>query len=823
MGFPFFAPLEPWVVGMMEEREANPHMAMFRNPFAVLTSGARVTKAGANVASGDEETRMKQIKEALESDKGYKGCIISNNINNLDLSYSTNETIVGVDFDGNYIKVDGETGRKVSTPIIESIDIDTDGANNTLKTAKVTVKCFTLKQFEMFELFFMKPGMNVLVEWGDSSLLKADTVQRLNYNSPQVDKKKLNTYSTGEPITIGSVKSPEECLVHKTESYDDFCDKFSDYYRSDTAAIAKYLTKKEESRGSYDLVAGKVLEYSFSIEQDGTYTCNIEVSQGNQISLAIPHKPRSEKSTDKRTPKQPDTEFDTTEQVIQRICADFNFDRSNFDVLIKKHPEEGGAWIDDWFNFVKINKEQKDTVASDTAYVSFRFILEILVNYVVDCDGGVDESFFRLGSQEWKKEDGSSIKAIPVTSNKWIMSSSDNVIFPRKGLPVLKAPKTKDKKPPEGEEGEIQIVEDSNNDCRIGNKIKYDFHLSDKIILPKKPAGEVEKLTEYTTFIGPQPQNNPDEKIGNALNIFIKYESVVKAWKSTYTRIDFLTNILSIINNNSYGLFLLIYGIQRENSVPTIIDYKLAPEDIKIQNTDVTYRFKPTTIKSIVKQFSFNFEMSNLVAGRTIFNSGKFLTKLKKENKDNQNFKVKDIGLPPNAYKSVDHSTLGNADGWYPINNVELKKIEKNWNQAKADAEDPKKNQVTKEENPEATKEAENLDDVIKNKSIKYLIDEKVGSKLKTLVYRDAELIQNMITKSGKEAKIKKPTLSPIELTVVIDGFSGFTPGQYFCVDGIPEIYNQTGVFQITNTKHNISKDGWTTTIEASHRPVNKK
>ena len=60
-------------------------------------------------------------------------------------------------------------------------------------------------------------------------------------------------------------------------------------------------------------------------------------------------------------------------------------------------------------------------------------------------------------------------------------------------------------------------------------------------------------------------------------------------------------------------------------------------------------------------------------------------------------------------------------------------------------------------------------------------------------------------------------------MTIVIDGFSGFRCGQYFNIDGIPEIYNQIGVFQITNTKHNIQKDGWSTTIEAEFRIINKK
>ena len=58
-------------------------------------------------------------------------------------------------------------------------------------------------------------------------------------------------------------------------------------------------------------------------------------------------------------------------------------------------------------------------------------------------------------------------------------------------------------------------------------------------------------------------------------------------------------------------------------------------------------------------------------------------------------------------------------------------------------------------------------------------------------------------------------------MTITIDGISGFSCGEYFNIDGIPEVYNKIGVFQITNTKHNITNDGWTTTLEASFR-INK-
>ena len=169
MGFPFLAPLSPWITEVLKQREENTFDTAFRNPYAILTSAALVVK-------GTAETDPKKRKEQLDGlinkppNDSYKGCIISNNANDIGLSYQTGKTIIGIDFTGKPIEVEGETGRKVSTPIIESIEIDTDGANNTLKTARINMICFTLKQLEMFELFFMKPGIKRRLRLDDQPL-----------------------------------------------------------------------------------------------------------------------------------------------------------------------------------------------------------------------------------------------------------------------------------------------------------------------------------------------------------------------------------------------------------------------------------------------------------------------------------------------------------------------------------------------------------------------------------------------------------------------------------------------------------------------------
>ena len=812
MGFPFLAPLSPWIVEIMNEREESTFDTAFRNPYAILTSGALVVKS--NPPSSDSESRKSQLVDLIQHPEKatgrYRGCIISNNANDVGLSYQSGKTIIGIDFDGKPIEVENEEGRKVSTPIIESIEIDTDGANNTLKTAKINVVCFTLKQLEMFELFFMKPGMNVLFEWGDSSLLKSKINNNKSANSLQTSTKNYNTFRDGEKIDLTPYNRPEDALIPKTGNYDTWCSDFSKYYRSDTTAIAHYLNRIERSLGTYDLIAGKVLDYNFSINDNGTYQIMLEITQGNQVSLAIPANPHKGKGKEK-TPSF-DKNKKPYDQIVELIVSDFNLEKKSLENLLNKQHSEGknGKWENDWFNFLKVNKQQKDTVASQDAYVSLRFVLSILMNYILG-QGNVDETFFNFNLPIYHKKNGTDFemdkdtkgnsikkeyKILPVITNKYVISSSDEIIFPSKELPKLTEIKNDD------ETNTIQIDPKIKIDGRING---YDFNENGDYVVP---------ITAQDIIA-----HNKNDRIGNALNIFLKYETIVKLWNRSQTRIDFLESVLNMINQHSYGLFTLVYGLQDENSVPTILDYKMATDHTKLINEKEIYRFKPTTIKSIVRNFSFNFEMSNLVAGRTLFNSNKFLAEAKAK-VNGAEIKNDSLQLPPSAYKAIDNSTFANADGWYSINNVELKRIEANFKSTvSASVSTPN---IEKTE-ASTTKEAQNLIDVINDKSVKFILDDG-GKKIETLIYKNATLIQNSIAESQTNPVNKKPTLSPIDISITIDGFSGFRCGQYFNVDGIPEIYNQIGVFQITNTKHSIQKDGgWTTTIEAGFRIVNKK
>jgi len=159
------------------------------------------------------------------------------------------------------------------------------------------------------------------------------------------------------------------------------------------------------------------------------------------------------------------------------------------------------------------------------------------------------------------------------------------------------------------------------------------------------------------------------------------------------------------------------------------------------------------------------------------------------------------------AYTLFDMSYARNSDGYFSVNEIEKEIILQS---AKNTQQKMITHNVTKEQKKDtADKEVENIADVIKKKSIKF----KIGKDNKTLIFLDTGVIKDKI---GKETK--GSALTYLDVSLAVDGLAGLSCGEYFQIDGIPEIYNRNGIFQITNVKQGIDENGWKTTIEAGYR-----
>jgi hypothetical protein len=745
----YLAPLKKWVVDILEQRENNPKVSNTKMPFVIMTSGAKVIKSGAPAKTKQEA--IDRTKEIIQKDTGveYKGCIISNQINP-SVNYSLGQTLVGFDFTGKQITAVGEYGRKISMPIIESLDINTDGTNNTLLTATVNVRCFSLKQFEMFELFFCKAGMHVLIEYGDNS--SAETLNQVMINKSDYEK------------FVGSFKSFTDPKIQQ---------------------FAKYLEACETSNGSYARVAGKLINYSYSIEQDGTYSVQLTVSQSNEYNLALP----KAFITKYKAFDAPSKGVPVWKQWKNKLVNDLP--GLNTDMIQDLNEND---WKNHFFNWGKINEDEIDKTASTEPYLSLKFILEILANNT--SNQGNNPDFISFKSDYFKIKD-SNEKIIPITVHDNMISSDRDIIFPNENLPQFTFDETT---------GQIKRKTNGTIDGSIGvgnNKLSL---IPNKEISFIDPLGKntILKLVEIKDKGGKSLTNL---KIGNALNIFVSYKVIGEAWERNTKNIDFIVDILDRINKTSFGLFKLRIGSLYEGAQQTVIDTKLYPLNTEQPSNRKEYRFKPTTINSNVRDFKFNFELSDQVAAATIFNSSKFLANRKlvkegnPENKDS-------INLSPELYQSIDYSAFSTADGYFSINEIEYQQLV---NTKVKINNDDKKN----------TKEGVDAEKDAKRKSYDNFQTKfkfKKGD-IRTLIYEDYSFINTELGLNTEDVRSRFELVTPIKVNLTIDGISGITCGETFRIDGIPEQYNRLGQFQITNTKHIVNTEqGWTTEIEGEFR-----
>jgi len=131
-------------------------------------------------------------------------------------------------------------------PGITNISIQSKSAYGSLRQATVNFLCWDVKQLEILETLYMRPGYTVLLEWGWT---------------PYIDNK------TGK--LISKINQDEDFFKHKNID------------------IQKYLSSLRntslESYGNYDAMFGYIKNYSWKYRPDGGYDCSTEIISTGEI------------------------------------------------------------------------------------------------------------------------------------------------------------------------------------------------------------------------------------------------------------------------------------------------------------------------------------------------------------------------------------------------------------------------------------------------------------------------------------------------------------------------------------------------------------
>jgi hypothetical protein len=328
-----------------------------------------------------------------------------------------------------------------------------------------------------------------------------------------------------------------------------------------------------------------------------------------------------------------------------------------------------------------------------------------------------------------------------------------------------------------------------------------------------------------------------DIQYGNLLNIFVKYELFASMWKKSTHRADFYNQLISLINENLYGKCKLTMGLATAagtQSSYTILDTQLKLgqfDDDKFKNL---YRFKVGVSGSIVRGFEFNFELSNLAQGQAAFSSISMIDSvLNPKDEKAPKLVVEDTSIcegtkysfTPTGYAKFDMSVFTNADKFMSVDrgaaDIALESVATNLKKKQA-LEDAGLAPTVKKKEGDATTEDKNEEESLNSKSVKFKFNPTNTKETpKTLIYTDKGFLVNNLLPKDEQPKKTTSALTFLEITIILDGTSGINCGEVFKIDGVPEVYNMNGFFQVTNVKHQIENEGWKTVVEAGYRVKN--
>ena len=138
-------------------------------------------------------------------------------------------------------------------PGITSVSIDNIGAYGSVRKATVNFQCWDIKQLEVLESLYMRPGYTVLLEFGRNIKL--------------VNKNGINS--------IEAVRS-DDTFFNETNVNINLHDYLKDLHK-----------KSVDSGGNYDAFFGYITNYGWAVRSDGGYDCHTEIISTGEILESI--------------------------------------------------------------------------------------------------------------------------------------------------------------------------------------------------------------------------------------------------------------------------------------------------------------------------------------------------------------------------------------------------------------------------------------------------------------------------------------------------------------------------------------------------------
>lgn len=651
-------------------------------------------------------------------------------------------------------------------PGITNVSIANKGSMGSTREANISFVCWDLEQLNYLELLYMTVGIHILLEWGWSKHINNNSI---DYNL--------------------SLEQPQ----------------------SDRDIIKRIIENVDNSEGHYDAMQGPVSNFSWNMNTNGGFDCQITIVSVAEMFLEVDVHSTSKNITKKLVETETDeSETDAaleenmlatlinTQRIIDQDQLNYNGKKVGFttkldtdqdsDEIFHDRNKKKNYWVKWWF-FEKIivNKNLFPVIDINGRKVSSPRMDsdETLINFDPFIVSG-DPSVCMLPFDTWGTQE--------------IQFSASNIWYPASEFSKDVLPK----------DLSVSPIEDIH-----GKK----FYLKD-LLINLQFIYEVQKDTKTFNEFLRRILDGISDACGNFWDLNYQIDEDAP---DVITVIDYKTVTSNSINP-------LVFSVNKKNSLL---------ENLTL-NTEVPEELKSLMMLGVNRgdQFSTKSETNTRPKTRSGAVGVNRVSTQKRDNNINKsngvesnneyNFYGKNVrNLAIDKYEQPEVSELDvgpeNIDDfkagiWTLEDYIDLI----NKNMSKIYLANFWGTEGITEENVSALKKAlkKYVSDVIATDSS----IQTRGAKGKNVPRTDARSASN-ITANTKEANKKSKTtpdksftLLPLKLSFTIDGISGLKFGNAIHIDYLPERYLTKAFFQITNISHTISGNKWTTDIETVMR-----
>jgi len=694
-----------------------------------------------------------------------------------------------------------------------------------IRAATVNIKAWDKATFEIIDILYLRLGFSILLEWGNSAYLenKNATLQQNVNNSLAND------------------------FLDATISYTEFLKKIKD--------------QQLKSFGNYDAMFGKVTNFHWSFNQDGSYDITLDLISAGDVLESFKVKGNAIASSNSpTTPSGTGTDdtkvtLDTVDiyQVLSTYAS--TNDIANYlnkaSLILNPATDRQGHSknINYLYNYsVKTDPNNYWTpTTGDYDVAKSQPVHTKDICYVVSTTGTETKTVTKANTKTGDIYNETTITKAGTNETFYFIRLGNLIKFIQEGIMY----KVKNQK---GAEQPLLLFDyGSDNFMHVPPQMmSYDPSICmtrRKITFPGTPGspdilGEAEyfNYSGYTSSTDTATADdfaNPFmvdglEEIGSIMNIYVNFRYILTKLQESTDKdtnelklIDFLKSILSGINSSFGGYSKLELFIDETTNEVKIIDQNPLPSNVKaIEYTNTNYKTTIPTKYALFELYGYVKRENTNYEKTTIIQDFKFNTEITPE---------------LSTMISVSATSKGNVVG---ENNTALSRLnlgitdkyktEVNGGGALLDSTATTvKDKLLEDKNKAETEYYNFVRDLILYLNHIYhgvyisneIQDYKGAFTIYMKLYKKVQKTRNDYDSYDAASNSFKNTTKfqpgtgfiPFNLSLTLDGLSGIKIGSKFLVDGsyLPSNYPETVDFLIKSISHEIKDNKWTTNLES--------